>query len=362
MGNSPQVCIHLNNIRHNFNVATQLAPGVKIMAVVKANAYGHGAVQICNNLVDATGFAVARVTEGISLRCAGIGKPIYVFEGFLDESEMRACRKNKLIPFVHASYQLDMLDSELPVWIKVNTGMNRLGFTPEQITLLQETIRQKNIVGVASHFANADCESNPKNKSQVQQFHQAVDTLALNVELSLANSDCIFTMSQNHLDWIRPGIMLYGSSTNTQTDNRLKHCMTLSAPTIAINVLKKGDAIGYGGDWRATKDCRVAVVGIGYADGYPREMPEGTPILVKGMRRRLVGRISMDMLFVELEWDDELSPGEHVTLWGEDLSIDEIAACANSIAYTLMTGLTERVERFYTLDSTLDNILGSDIG
>lgn len=351
MGNSPRVYIHLDNILRNFQLATQLAPNVKTMAVVKANAYGHGAIKVCEKLTDATGFAVARVSEGLSLRDAGIKKSIYILEGFLDESEMQACRENNLTPFIHSSYQLDMLDREMPVWIKINSGMNRLGFTLKQVIRLQDKVRQKNIVGIASHFANADCVNNLENERQAQRFYQVVKALALDVELSFANSDCIFTMPEHHLNWIRPGIMLYGSSTQAKSDSRLKHCMTLTAPIIAINALQEGDAIGYGGDWQADKPCRVAVIGIGYADGYPREMSEGTPILVNGKRRRLVGRISMDMSFVALEAEDDVSPGDHVILWGKELPIDEIAVSAKSIAYTLMTGLTNRVKRIYELDS-----------
>ncbi|MFT7684676.1 MAG: alanine racemase [Candidatus Azotimanducaceae bacterium] len=347
IGNSPSVQIHLNNISENFDLAQKLAPNAKVMAVVKADAYGHGALEVCRKLKRANGFAVARVSEGVALRSEGINNEIYVLEGFLNQEELHLCHEFNLIPYVHSEYQLDLLEDDLPIWIKINTGMNRLGFTPKQISKLLSQLKIQNIVGIASHFANADKPQSAGNQSQINNFNQVVAELGLGVELSFANSDCILSMPDQHLDWIRPGVMLYGSSTTTNTDQRLKHGMTLSAPLIAIRELEAGDAIGYGGSWCAKRPCRIAVIGLGYADGYPREMPEGTPVLVQGKRRRLVGRISMDMLFVELEIEDDVKFGERFIFWGEDLSIDEIAEYDGSIAYTLMTGLTHRVRKIY---------------
>jgi len=349
--NTPSVTIHLNHILENFNLARQLASGAKVMAVVKADAYGHGALEVCKELHEADAFAVARVSEGIALKSEGIESDVYILEGFLDKEELQLCHDFNLIPYVHSEYQLDLIEDDFPIWIKINTGMNRLGFTPKQISKYLLRLKQKNIVGIASHFANADKPQYEGNQSQIETFSKVVEQLNLDVDLSFANSDCILNMPEQHLDWIRPGIMLYGSSigglSDASRDLRLKHCMTLSAPLIAIRELEAGDEIGYGGSWRADKNCRIAVVGLGYADGYPREMPEGTPVLLQGKRRRLVGRISMDMLFVELEDEDELKLGERFIFWGEALSIDEVAECNDSIAYTLMTGLTHRVKRVY---------------
>jgi len=346
-GNFPVVTIHLEHILKNYKLACQLAPKAKVMAVVKADAYGHGALEVCRALHEADAFAVARVSEGVLLKSSGIKNDIYVLEGFLNKDELQSCRDFNLIPYVHNKYQLDLLDDNFPIWIKTNTGMNRLGFTPKQITELFDLLKRKNIVGIASHFANADQPKHPSNQSQIDAFYKIVEKLDLGVDVSFANSDCIMTMPDQHLDWIRPGIMLYGSAAGAVTDKRLNHGMTLTAPIIAVRELEAGDKIGYGGSWQALESCRVAVVGLGYADGYPREMPEGTPVLVQGMRRRLVGRISMDMLFVELEEEDRVEVSERITFWGETLSIDEIAECCGSIAYTLMTGLTQRIRRIY---------------
>jgi alanine racemase len=354
LGNSPVVTIHLKHILKNYQLTRQLAPHAKVMAVVKADAYGHGALEVCRVLHEADAFAVARVCEGVSLKSAGIENDIYVLEGFLNEDELQLCRDFNLIPYVHSKYQLDLLDDDYPIWIKINTGMNRLGFTPKQISQSFDQLKRKNILGIASHLANADQPKHPSNESQVDAFYKVVEKLdlsvGLSVDLSFANSDCIMTMPDQHLDWIRPGIMLYGSTAGAVADKRLNHCMTLTAPVIAIRELEAGDEIGYGGSWRALKSCQIAVVGLGYADGYPREMPEGTPVLVQGMRRRLIGRISMDMLFIELEEGDVVVIGERIIFWDETLSIDEIAECAGSIAYTLMTSLTQRVRRKYQFE------------
>lgn len=346
--NAPVAWIHLDAIARNLDLARQCAPKAKVMAVVKGDAYGHGALRVSQSLdVDALG--VARVSEGVALREGGVESPIVVLEGFIDESELDVCRINRLVPTLHSTYQVEVLKGsrhgDMGVWIKVDSGMHRLGFSPEEFRLGMTTGDPLNIVGVMSHLANADDKNNPENRDQIEVFNEL--THDLDCELSMANSGAILNYARSHYDWIRPGIMLYGSSPSGETDPRLAAAMTLTAPVVSINRIIAGESIGYGSRWAAERDTRVAVLGIGYADGYPREMPQGTPVLIGGERRPIVGTISMDMTFVELGEDDEVRPGDTAVMWGRGLPIDEIAALKDTIAYTLMSGLTPRVERRY---------------
>ena len=349
--NSPTAIVHLNNIQSNFDLVRSLAPHCRVMVVVKADAYGHGVVEVSQQLSDADAFAVARVTEGLELRQAGFDLPVVVLGGFIDRDEQKNCQQQNLIPVIHSEFQLHMLDSEQPAWLKINTGMNRLGFNPDHIADLASVIRQKNIVGIMSHFANADDPEHSSNNSQINLFNQISKEISqmLNVDIgaAIANSGGILGVDGSSMDWVRPGIMIYGGSPTGSVDTRLKAGMTLTAPVLCINELQKGDSIGYGGLWTAHKHCRIAVVGLGYADGYPREMPQGTPVLLDGQRRQLVGRVSMDTCFVELDDGDKVEVGDKVTFWGEELPIDEIARCAGTVSYTLMSGLTRRVDRIY---------------
>ncbi len=349
MPNTPIAHIDLAAIRANFDLARSLAPRAKVMSVIKANAYGHGASQVARALDAADAFCVARVDEGVQLRADGIDKPILVLEGFIDADELEASRIERLTPVLHAAYQTELLKhsqhSDLPVWLKVDSGMHRLGFSPEEFRVGMTTGTSLNVIGVMSHLANADDPSHQENRDQIEIFTEL--THDLDVELSMANSGGVMNYPTSHLDWIRPGVMLYGGAPDSTPDDRLKAGMTLTAPVVAVRDVAKGESIGYGSSWVAGNDTRVAVVGIGYADGYPREMPSGTPMLVNGKRRGLVARISMDLTFVELEPSDQILPGERVTVWGEGLPVDEIAGCFGTIGYTLMSGLTNRVRREY---------------
>jgi alanine racemase len=370
--NQPIARIHLANILHNFRIAQSLAPQSKTMAVIKADGYGHGVLAIANTLEEADNLAVARVYEAVELRQAGCTKPIVVLEGFLGLQEYKLCRQHKLVPVVHCTEQLELLvehevnspqvDQQsdqtlrpIPVWIKLDSGMHRLGFDEQQLARSIVKLNQLNIIGVMSHMANADDQSHPLNQIQLNLFNSMLSNFAENTQQALANSAATMQMQASHLQWIRPGIMLYGSSGSVngsavsalENEQQLLPGMTLSAPVISTRQIQAGEQIGYGSIWRAEIDCRIAVVGLGYGDGYPREMPQGTPVLVNGQRRGLVGRISMDLLYVLLEPDDQVELGTHIQFWGNDLPIDEIAAHAGTIAYTLMTGLTGRVKRIY---------------
>ena len=349
MLNSPVALIHLDAIARNVELARSLAPRSKIMAVVKADGYGHGAVDVSVALGDVDALGVARVSEGVALREAGIALPIMVLEGFLDLEELDVSRINRLIPVVHSQYQIDILKSsrhgDMNIWIKVDTGMHRLGFPAEEFHRGMTTGKPLQVRGVMSHFARSDLPDISETRDQIEVFSDL--TRGLDCELSIANSGGVLNYPGSHFDWVRPGIMLYGGSPSGMPDARLSAAMTLVAPVLAVNNVHAGEAIGYGHLWTAPRETRVAVIGMGYADGYPREMPSGTPVLVGGERRSIVGRISMDMTFVELEEQDRVAPGDPVTFWGPDLPIDDVAAAAGTIGYTLLSRLTRRVERRY---------------
>lgn len=344
--NHPVARIHLDHISKNFELAGRFAPAKNRMVVIKANAYGHGVREVAEALEAADAFAVARVEEGVELRGFQPQKPIVVLGGFLDEAEAKACLDYQLNPAVHSDYQLLMLPTDLPFWLKFNTGMFRLGFDPTQSGRLAKELTDKNLLGVMTHFANAHDPTHPLNKRQLLQFESCCQEFP-QAARCVGNSGVIMQIEEGHGDWVRPGLMLYGGSPNGTPSSELKPGMTLSAPVVAINQLKKGTAIGYGSAWQAEQDCRVAVVGLGYADGYPRETATGTAVLVNGERRSLVGRVAMDTCNVLLEDQDTVSPGDHFVFWGEGLPIDEVAAAAGTISYTLMIGLGSRVKRVF---------------
>lgn len=346
LANQPIARIHLDNIKTNLELARKLSPHAKPMAVIKANAYGHGIEQVSEALSSADAFAVARVSEAVQLRTFQPQKTIVVLEGFLDVEEAEACRENQLTPVVHSQYQIELLGKELPFWLKFNTGMFRLGFNPNNAQSISERLAGYNLVGVMTHFANADDPAHELNQQQVERYAECMKHFP-NAAECLSNSGAIMQLPEVFDSWIRPGLMMYGGAPEASPNPDLLPGMTLSAPVISINHLQAGDSVGYGSTWQATEKTRIAVVAFGYADGYPRETPAGTPILLKGVRRKLVGRVSMDMCTVLLEDGDEVLPGDACVFWGEGLPIDEVAACAGTISYTLMTGLGRRVQREY---------------
>ncbi len=345
--NAPVAEIHLDNIRANFELAKRAAPESAVMPVIKANGYGHGAAEIAHHLPDANAFAVARVAEGVKLRETETEKPIVVLEGFLGKQELDACIQYRLTPVIHSDHQLDLLPGDLPYWLKFNTGMFRLGFEVDRAEALAQRVNHQFLLGVCSHFANADEPEHELNPEQITAF-ESICACFPNAARCFANSGGILNALAPKSDWIRPGLMLYGGAPAGEPLPELKAGMTLSAPVIAIQTLKPGDCVGYGSTWRAQGDCRIAVVAYGYADGYPREMPAGSPILVAGKRRELVGRVSMDMCTILLDSDDSVEIGEHFVFWGPDLPIDEIATRAGTISYTLMTSVGARVQRRFS--------------
>ena len=342
--NGPVAHIDLASIVHNCRVVRDAAPNSQIMAVIKADAYGHGLGQVARTLsphVDA--LAVARVTEACELRDVGIEDAIIVLQGFASRPELDQCIEGGFLPVVHSDAQVGMMlhEPEYPVWLKVDTGMHRLGLRPSQ---LMEVCPQLNVIGVMSHLANSDQPDHPLNAAQLEAVQSCTEGLPY--PLSLANSGAVLSMPDCHLDWVRPGVMLFGSSADGRQDDRLRESMSLSAPILSVQLLDEGDRVGYGSTWTAEERCRVAVVGVGYADGYPREISHAEVQTHLG-RRTVVGRVSMDMLTILLRDDDAFKVGDRVTLWGEGLSISQVAMWAGTIPYTLMTGLAGRVHREY---------------
>jgi len=358
MARATQAIIDLSAIEQNYRLAKKQAPEADAYAVIKANAYGHGLVDVGLALSQlADGLAVACVDEAEQLRDAGIQSPIMVLEGAYDEDECQQAVRAQLELVLHQHAQLNWLENiqaSLKLWIKVDTGMHRLGFQLDEVEgVLKRLSSMASESGVhhelalMSHFACADQPSEPSNQSQLQAFSSLSK---FNLPMSMSNSAAILSCAAAHGQRLRPGIMLYGSSPivgKTAESLYLKPVMTLTSEVIALHDLKAGESVGYGNTWIAEQDCRIAVVAIGYGDGYPRMAPNGTPIIVKGQRAALAGRVSMDMITVDVSAVDDVQLGDEVELWGEHLSADEIAQACQTIAYELFCQVTPRVPRFY---------------
>jgi alanine racemase len=339
---------------HNLAQVRRLASNAKIMAVIKANGYGHGMLRVATALQDADAFAVARVDEGVRLRKAGFLQRIAVLEGFTCTEELDDMLQHQLDAVVHDPSQLDIFadyagSGQIAVWLKQDTGMNRLGFKAEAIVDAYQRlaacpmIRQP--INLMTHFANADEPNDAMTARQIACFHATVAGLA--GERSMANSAGILAWPAALTDWVRPGVMLYGISPlpdSTGESLGLKPVMSLRSRLIAVKTVAAGETVGYGASWRCPADTRLGVVAIGYGDGYPRYAKAGTPVLVNGERVPLVGRVSMDMITVDLGADTTAKPGDAVTLWGDGLPVEEIAQWAQTIPYTLVCGITPRVQ------------------
>jgi alanine racemase len=334
-------------LRHNLSVARRLAPRSRIWAVVKANAYGHGLARAVRSLA-ADGLALIEIEAALDLRRAGEKRPILLMQGFYSPEEIDLISANALATVVHDAEQLAMIEkapasAKIPVYLKLNTGMNRLGFAEGEVRgALARLQRCAGEITLMTHFADADGKRGVK--WQLERF-QAMSS-GLSFARSLANSAAILRFPEAHADWVRPGIMLYGCSpfSDESADKLgLKPAMTLSSELIAVRELRAGDSVGYGCTFTAQAPMRAGVVACGYADGYPRHAPTGTPILVCGKRTRTLGRVAMDMLIADLTAIPEANVGSPVTLWGEGLSADEVAASAGTVSYELLCALSPRV-------------------
>ena len=345
--------IHLAALQHNLAAAKSRAPGSKAWAVVKANAYGHGLTRATRAFADADGLALIEVDAAVRLREAGWTRPILLLEGFFEAADLPVCAAHGIQFAVHCNEQIDMLEkaslaAPVDVHLKLNSGMNRLGFLPEACKAAHarlSRIAAVRSITLMTHFANADDPDNAGMllSEQVRRFEQVTEGLA--GERSLANSATVLTQPELAADWVRPGIMLYGGTPGGQSAQAfgLKPAMTLASEIIGIQHINAGEAVGYGSRFIAQKPMKIGVVACGYADGYPRHAPSGTPIIVDGNRTVLAGRVSMDMITVDLTDIPDAHVGSKVELWGCTLPIDEVAASAGTIGYELMCALAPRV-------------------
>ena len=354
--------IDLSALTHNVLRIKQLAPKSRILAMIKANGYGHGVKNVAQTLsllVD--GLGVARLSEAVMLHEAGIRTPIFIMDGFFSRDELDEAMKDHFIAVLNNETQINMIEKaqtsdSLKVWIKINTGMNRLGFAPEALPAIYKRLSNCPSIlqppGLMTHFACADLKAHPLNQAQIDCFDKTV--AAYPGEKSLDNSAALLNFPNTHADWVRPGIMLYGASpiaTQTGLELGLKPVMTLKSELIAINQVKAGDAVGYGSLYVCDKPTRIGVVAIGYGDGYPRHRQNGTPVLIHDRVAPIVGCVSMDMLTVDLNDHPESKIGDDVILWGKGLPAEVIAKQAETIAYELFCQVNQtqdRVEYIYT--------------
>ncbi len=344
-----QAHIDLNALENNLHVARR-ATSSRIMAVIKADGYGHGLLRVAEALSATDGFALLDIQDAIALREAGYRQTILLLEGFFTEDDLPLIAEYDLTCVIHSTWQIELLDAyprraSLDVWLKVSSGMNRLGFIPQQVSQTMEQLRRHAAVRditLMTHFAHADEARGIDEQLEIFSALAAPHRVAR----SLANSAALLRYPESHGDWVRPGIMLYGASPFSDTTAQqlgLKPAMTLSSRIIATQDLRAGDEVGYSALFRAEHSMRIGIVACGYADGYPRHAPNNTPILVDGQRTQTLGRVSMDMLFVDLSKLPNAQVGSEVVLWGVSLPIEDVARAAGTISYELMSAVTKRV-------------------
>ncbi len=344
-----QAHINLSALENNLQVARR-ATSARLMSIIKADGYGHGMLRVAEALSASDGFALLGIQDAMRLRDVGFRQPILMLEGFFGAEDLALICEYNLTCVIHSAWQIALLDAYpknagLDVWLKVNSGMNRLGFAPQQASQAMEQLRRHRAVReitLMTHFANAD------------EARGIDEPLALfndfaapyRVPRSLANSAALLRYPESHGNWVRPGLMLYGASPFADASAQqfgLKPAMTLSSRIIAVQDLRAGDEIGYGALFRAEHPMRVGIVACGYADGYPRHAPNGTPILIDGQRAQTLGRVSMDMLYADLSKLPQADVGSRVVLWGEGLPVEDVARAAGTASYELMCALTDRV-------------------
>ncbi len=355
MSRGTAAIIDLDALRHNYTLARELAPASQVVAVVKANAYGHGVSEACRALTSAPVLAVSVTEEALALREAGERRTILVLEGPLAADDLDGAASFGLEMVIHAAWQIDLLRAWhgpcLRVWLKLDTGMHRLGFDVGAGQAAWQALAGLGNVeraGWMTHLACADEIDPSPTRRQLERFEAAV---AMDpAPRSVGNSAGILAWPQARTEQVRAGIMLYGASPfphRTATDLGLRPVMTLASRIIAVRELPAGEAVGYGATFHCPERMRVGIVAVGYGDGYPRHAPSGTPVLVNGQRAGIAGRVSMDMLAVDLRAVGPVQPGDPVVLWGEGLPCDEVAQAAGTIAYELFCGVTARVPRVY---------------
>jgi alanine racemase len=353
MSRGTRALISQSALKHNYARVQQCAPNSKIWAVVKANAYGHDALLVAQALSHADGFAVSTLDEGRSLRDAGIEQPIILLEGVTEAEHWQHAAEFELECVVHNETQLKELESialetSLRVWMKIDTGMHRLGFLPEQVASAKarlSAIKHVQLCGQMTHLACADTPELSTSTEQVEAFNFYRDSALLS---SIGNSAAIMTGETFQGDWVRPGIMLYGAvaiTNQSAADSDLKPVMNFETPVIAVRLVRKGEKIGYGHCWQAKRDSVIATLAAGYGDGYPRHAPNGTPVWINGSRAELVGRVSMDMIMIDITDISGVTVGDIAQLWGDKLPVDEVAKHIGTIGYELLTRISPRVTK-----------------
>lgn len=348
-----RVVINLKALRHNLARVRELAPKSNIMAIIKADAYGHGITRVAKALSSADAIGVACLEEARQIRAAGITQPVILLEGPYAVVELNEIVELDLQAVIHDLSQVEMLEKvsltkPVTVWLKIDSGMHRLGFLPE---LFSEVWRRLNDcksvsseIRLMTHLASANERQNPMTAAQLECFHDLCRDIA--APHTIANSAGILAFPETHADWVRPGLMLYGVSPLVDShgmEEGLQPVMTLESQLIAVKKLRANEPVGYGATWHCPEDMPVGIVAAGYGDGYPRHAPSGTPVLVNGKRVSLIGRASMDMLIVDLRNQPDAKVGDPVVLWGEGLPVEEIANHAGTIPYELLCGVHKRL-------------------
>ncbi|WP_449545308.1 catabolic alanine racemase DadX [Lelliottia amnigena] len=343
--------LDLQALKNNLQIVRRAAPGSRVWSVVKANGYGHGIESIWSALSATDGFALLNLEEAILLRERGWKGPILLLEGFFHADELPLLDKYRLTTSVHSNWQIKALQnaklhSPLDIYLKMNSGMNRLGFQPERVHTVWQQLRAIKNVGemtLMAHFA--DAEKPDGITDAMARIEQAAE--GLDCARSLSNSAATLWHPEAHYQWVRPGIVLYGASPSGQwqdiANSGLKPVMTLRSEIIGIQTLKAGDTVGYGSRYRSTGEQRIGIVAGGYADGYPRLAPTGTPVWVDGVRTGTVGTISMDMMAIDLTPCPQAGIGSPVELWGNEVKVDDVASAAGTVGYELLTALAPRV-------------------
>ncbi|EKT63666.1 alanine racemase [Providencia burhodogranariea] len=346
--------IHLQNFHHNLSIVREHVGLSKIWSVMKADAYGHGIEQVWQALAETDGFAVLDLHEAILLRERGWQGPILLLEGFFQPEDLDIIIQYQLTTALHSTWQLDAIDkmksnSTIPVYVKLNSGMNRLGFKSceyAQVITRLKSMPNINAITLMTHFANSDIAMGTDVPHQM--FKQFIDG---SLPLCAANSGATLWCPETHYDWVRSGVILYGASPSGKwrdiANKNLKATMTLQSQIIAIHDIKANESIGYGSKFTASKSMRIATVACGYADGYPRHAPTGTPVWLNGVRCALLGTVSMDMLTIDISGIPIVEIGDIVELWGQNLPIDDVAEVAGTIGYELMCALAKRVPVLY---------------
>ncbi len=345
--------IDIKALRSNLQRAREAAPTARVLAVIKANGYGHGLIRSAEALHEADAFGVACLEEAVALRETGIAHPIVLLEGSFDAAELPEIARHRLSIVVHDERQLRELERSglskpISVWLKIDTGMNRLGFAPAQAAHAYRRLLACRAVAprvrLMTHLARAEERDSPATAEQITLFHEATADLA--GERSVANSAALLHWPDSHGDWVRPGLMLYGVSPfgdTVATQEGLRPVMGFFSRVIAVKSLRSGAAVSYGGSWVCPEDMAVGVVAVGYGDGYPRSIAPGTPVWLRGRRVPVIGRVCMDMLCIDLRGMDDVAVGEEVELWGPHLPVEEIARAAGTIPYELLCGVAPRV-------------------